>query len=145
ERQGGQGVAIGGIDQQSRGQLVAAVGALAEQDLIGFAGVAVVVELRPVVDEQGILGRGVFQGVTADGLERLDEGGEGSGVVGEESPGGLGAGEGGGEARQGGGPGGERGRAAEVFAYQLDVAALQPRFERRHRKVIPLLYAAALV
>jgi len=32
-----------------------------------------------------------------------------------------------------------------VFVNELDVAALEPRFELRDRKVILILYAAALV
>ena len=62
------------------------------------------------MDDQGVFGRGIGQGAPAGRLQRLDEGGQGGGVIGEEAPGGLGAGEGGGKARQGGRAGGERGR-----------------------------------
>lgn len=140
-----QGVAGGGIDQQGAGQLVAAIRAFAEEELVRLAGVAVVVEGRPIMDEQAVLGRGILEGATAGLLQGCDEVREGNGVVGEEAPGGLGAGKGGREARQGGWSGGQGRGTAEVFLHKLYVAALQPRLERWHRKLILLLYAAALV
>ena len=79
------------------------------------------------------------------GRRRRRQGGQGNRVVGEEAPGALGAGEGGGEARQGSWSGGERRRAAEVLVHELDVAALESRFECWHREVILSMYAAALV
>ena len=136
-----QGVPGGGIDEQGAGQFIAAVGTLAKQELIGLAGMAVVVEDRPVMDEQGVVGRGIIQGRATCCLQGFDEGREGDAVIGEEAPGSLGAGKGRDQAWQRRRTGGERRRATQVFVDQVDVAALQPRLKCGHGKLIPLLYA----
>ena len=57
--QRGQGIAVVGIDQQGGSQFVAAVGTLAEHHLIGLTRVPMVVQDRPVMDDQGVFGRGI--------------------------------------------------------------------------------------
>ena len=142
--QGGQRVAVGGVDQQGRGQLVAAVGAPAEQDPVGLGGVAVVVKDRPVVDQQGVLAGessrarrpAAWSGATRVGKETasLAKKRQAAWVLAKAA------------VRRGraAGPAASGARSEDV-RLPVGRSGVAAAVRRRHRKVIPLLYAAALV
>lgn len=71
------------LDQQQGGQLVAA--AVVDLGLVGLAPVAGIAQQGPVVDDQAPGLRGLAAPPTADLVKRLDEAGQGDGVVVQEA------------------------------------------------------------
>lgn len=127
----GQRRAVPVADQQGALQFVALATLTGQTAAVGLAGVPVVVEVRPVVQDQRVLRTRRRQRRAALCDQGLGQRGQAHVFFAIETPGRLGAGETGGGARQGVQASGDALTDLQVFLHELLIAFLQPGFQRR--------------
>jgi hypothetical protein len=139
--QGGNRLTVVALDQQQGGQLVAA--AVVDLGLVGLAPVAGIAQQGPVVDDQAPGLRGLAAPQTADLVKRLDEAGQGDGVVVQEAVSAKDSGEAVGQSgdSQGMDAGGQRVAHMQVLHDELAVAQLEPGLQRGCKDSMLSFYA----
>jgi len=125
--------------QQGALQFVALAMFLGQTETVGLAGVPVVVEVRPVMDDQRVLRARGVQRRAALFDQGLGQRGQAHVFVAIETPGRLGAGETGGGAGQGVQAGGNALTDLQVFPHELLIPSLQPGFQWRPGRARPVI------
>jgi len=137
DRRDGFAVAVG--KQQSGLQFIAEILRIGQGDAVVFAGVVVVVKLRPIVDNEGKVVTGVGDGSSGSLEQRLGKCGSRDTLVAPETPGGLGSGKGIGSIRERTDSGRGRLQWLEMPQNQILVAGLETFFYiRQMRYILPL-------